>query len=401
MNPRLLTVLTLALITGAGCAPSTPAPTTPTPSAPAPNGPGPAPTPEQRLRAALARDVPDTRALDSLSTQFGDPRDYHKMLASIATDTTVNEVTRGNAYIQLGKRYATDQAGAFALGITDPSVRVRASTAAGLSGLLAVSNDSLLMHFINVGMHDRDDRVQAKALESVGDGLPDLLRVFLAEQPGPSPEIRALAQQLLTLAEDRGAALVPAPDGSYTRSTSGVTLRYEPRRSWPHWEASAGILRAGRVGAAPDSIAADVEVVNGVVPAFVSKDGRHLVYESARKIYVYELSTRTTRVVGDGVAPRAYPFLDSFLYLRERRKDRAETANGGAQLFYDVMRVPFSGGEPAVVAQVSATTQLMLRGAYSPVRWMRVRESTGAFMIEAEGMANTILPDPFATKTEP
>ena len=111
--------------------------------------------------------------------------------------------------------------------------------------------------------------------------------------------------------------------------------------------------------------------------------------------------TRTARLVGDGVAPRAYPFLDSFLYLRERRKDRADTANGGAQLFYDIMRVPFAGGEPVAVAQVSATTQFMQRGAYSPVRWMRVRESTGAFMIEAEGMANTILPDPFATKTEP
>jgi hypothetical protein len=389
----------LALIASAGCASSAPVPP-PAPSSPMPNAPGPEPTPEARLRAALAREAPDARTLDSLSTQFGDPRDYHRMLATIATDTTGNEVVRGNAYVQLGKRYATDQGAVFAHGITDRSVRVRASAAAGLSGLLAVSNDSLLMHFVNVGIHDRDDRVQAKALESVGDGLPDLLRVFLAENPGPKPEIRALAQQLLTLAEDRGAPLVPAPDGSFTRSTSGVQLKYEPRRNWPYWEASAGILRAGRAGAPLDSIANEVEVVRGVVPAFVSKDGRHVVYESARKIHVYDLDARTTRVVGEGVAPRAYPFLESFLYLRERRKDRADTANGGAQLFYDVMRVPFSGGEPAVVAQVSATTQLMTNGAYSPVRWMRVRESTGAFMIEAEGMANTILPDPFATKTE-
>jgi hypothetical protein len=112
------------------------------------------------------------------------------------------------------------------------------------------------------------------------------------------------------------------------------------------------------------------------------------------------VNTRSTRTVGEGVAPREYPFLESFFFLRERRKDRADTANGGAQLFYDVVRVPFAGGDPVAVATVSATTQLDRFGAYSPVRWMRVRESTGAFMIEAEGMANTILPDPFAAKTE-
>jgi hypothetical protein len=181
------------------------------------------------------------------------------------------------------------------------------------------------------------------------------------------------------------------------RTSNGITVRYTPRQSWPEWGASVGTLSLARNGAAPIDVAGEVEVVGNVVPAFVSSDGRSVVYENARNIHLRDLVSGADRVISPGIAPRPYPFTDTFVFLRPESKPAVDDPVNGTQVFYEVMRMPFSGAEkPDLIGQVTASTKFGVRGAYSPARWMRVRESEGGFWLEGQGVSMFVLPDPFA-----
>ena len=51
-----------------------------------------------------------------------------------------------------------------------------------------------------------------------------------------------------------------------------------------------------------------------------------------------------------------------------------------------------------MLGQISAQTRLTVRGNYSPVRWMRVREVDGQFLLAGDSMDPFKLPDPLIAK---
>jgi hypothetical protein len=354
--------------------------------------------PEQRLRQLLAIEAPNRAqllALDTLQTSLIGR--YQDLLVSIALDTTVAELTRGHALMRLGEGFMYVPP-AFAQAIADRSVLVRAYAAQALRPLLA-SNDSTVPKLLILALHDPDERVQSKALESLADREPEALIAWLAERPGPGAQLRSVAQQLIDVAEDRGAPLQSvAGTNVLQRVSNGVTIRYTPRQSWPQWDASVGTLTIARDGTAPIDVAADVEAVGNVVPAYVSGDGKTLVYEDSRNIHWRDLISGVDRVISPGIAPRPYPFTENFIFLRPETKPLVDDPVNGTQLFYEVMRMPFNGsGKPELIGQLTAGAKKSLHGSYSPARWMRVHEIEGAFWLEGEGVSTLKLPDPFET----
>jgi hypothetical protein len=362
------------------------------------------PTREQRVRQLLAVETPNRAqlmALDSLQTLMIGT--YQDLLASIAVDTTVAEQTRAHALMHLGQSFMFVP-NAFARAITDKSVLIRTYAAQALRPLLA-AGDSSVAKLLVLALHDPDERVQSKALESLADRDPGALERWLVERPGPSAQLRPVAQQFIDLAYDRGAPLRPMAgpvQGVLQRASNGVTIRYTPRDAWPQWDASVGTLAISEAGAAPIVVASNVEVVANVVPAFVSGDGKTLVYEDARMIHLRDFATGADRVIGPGIAPRTYPFTDNFVFVRQEAKPPVEDPRNGTQIFYEVLRMPFSGaGKPELIGQLTAGTKFSTRGSYSPARWMRVNELEGGFWLEGEGVSPFNLPDPFANTPRP
>ena len=194
-----------------------------------------------------------------------------------------------------------------------------------------------------------------------------------------------MADQLITAAEDAGARLVPGDTmGGLERVTaSGHTIRFRPVQRWPNWGAAVGDLLVGAPGKAPAVIASEVEVVNDVIPAFIEPEGRYLVFESGRAVYVLNLQTGARRKVGDGIAPRLIPLTDSFVYLRQKQVQNTAT---GASITYETVQQKLADGPLVVAGEIGTSTDFSLKGNYSPVRWMRVRELDGDFVLTGERM---------------
>jgi hypothetical protein len=327
--------------------------------------------------------------VDSLALELGHGLD--PLLSALARDAAAPEITRAHALVLLGERLATTELAAFREALRAEPVLVRAGAARGLGRLLPV--DSGVVPLLERALADPAAAVQAAALESLGDGRPELLRRYLAG--GPEAEVAAVARDLLRVAEQRGAPLAyDSATGVLRREAGdGLTLVFTPARRWPQWDAAVGELTVERAGAAPVVVAREVEAVGGVVPAFVSVAGTHLVYESARRIRVRDLETGADREVGPGIAPRLLPFSDSFVYLRAAREP--QPVGSRFRLLYDVFRADFAGGEPERLGEMGAFAEWKVKGNYSPVRWMRVAEQEGTFHLAGPGVDPFPLPDPF------
>jgi len=145
----------------------------------------------------------------------------------------------------------------------------------------------------------------------------------------------------------------------------------------------------------PVLVASGVEAVGKVVPAFVTSDGKFLVYELNREIHVRDLTTSADRKLADGIAPRIMPFTTDVLYLREVRAKRSETPNSFG-LKYDVLRQPLATSDTAkVIGQIGALALNNLKGNYATVRWMRIREDEGVFYLVGDNIEAFKLPNPF------
>jgi hypothetical protein len=208
--------------------------------------------------------------------------------------------------------------------------------------------------------------------------------------------LRKIALDLIQVAEDRGAPLVPRDSfGTLQRATpSGHTLRFRPVTRFPSWKAALGELALAAPGKAGAVVSDSVEVVNNVLPAFVSPDGKYLVYEANRQIRVRDLATATERTVGPGTAPRLLPFTDGFVYLRTKNVQPTPT---GSTITYDVVRIQPADTSAVVLGQINLQAQHQSFGHYSPARWLRVQEIDGAFFLAGAGaLAMPFrLPDPF------
>ena len=243
---------------------------------------------------------------------------------------------------------------------------------------------------LRAALGDPSRLVRLNALQGLDVEDIGILRALLAREV--DPQVRLIGRQLVTLFESRGAPLSATARGELRTTAADLAPQIvflATRRD------STGVLQVGSLwvqlpGAQLVPLAQEVEVVDSVVPAFLNSNRTAVVYETGREVRVRDLRTGQTRVVGPGIAPRAIPLTDRFVYLQEVPSERQDTA-GGTSLVYRVVRAPFAGGPGERLGLLSAVARPeRLRGA-SPVRRMVVGELRQGFVLRAPGMTPFVL----------
>jgi hypothetical protein len=316
--------------------------------------------------------------------------DFDARLGAVASDSSAPPLIRSNAILLLAdRRTATMDVYLDVLSATDDRVR-----AAGIVALRPFLNRwGSASGLVRKALHDSSTLVQAKALEILGDTYIDDLRAY-AKRTNDG-DLRKIAEDLIRTAEERGAPLVPDSAGTLQRTTlTGQQITFKMTREWAQWAVAEGELRVAQPGKPAVRISDSVEVVRNVVPAFVSADGKYLIYEASRSIHVRELESGKDRRVGDGIAPRLVPFTETFVYLQPLKVEKARQAGS---IRYSVVQVPFVDGPSKPIGELAAEVKQEVNGSASPARWMRVRENDGKFAIEGEMIERFPLPDPFGT----
>lgn len=316
--------------------------------------------------------------------------DFDARLAAVATDTSAPPLIRSNAILLLSdRRIPKFEVYLDVLEARDD--RVRASALVALQPFLKRWTSAIGL--VRKALNDSSTLVQTKALEILGDGYEEDLRAYVKRTRDAN--LRTVALDLIATAEERGAPLVADSTGALQRtSPAGPRLTYKPSKRWESWGVSVGELQVALPGKPAQTISDSVEVVRNVVPAFVSAEGRYLVYEANRKVHVRDLATGTDRVVDSGSAPRLVPFSPSFIYVKQVRAppDRPQQAN---TLRYDVWQAPLAEGSGKPIGQLDAAARQDVNGFASAVRWMRVREVDGKFHLTGDLQQPFVLPDPF------
>jgi hypothetical protein len=300
-----------------------------------------------------------------------------------------------NALFVLAQRRASTHLHTFRNALDAEDVRVRAMAASAMREFVAVLPREAIS-IARMALADPEPEVQAQALQILGDNDVELLRAYLRR--APNAELRTIAQDLVQLAEQRGAPLEgDSTTGELSRETTdGYRITFTPVRHWPQWDAGFGTVRIEKGGTVLQTIE-DVEAVAGVVPVFLSPGGSHVVFERGRSIIVRSLADGTERRVGAGIAPRPRPFTDEFVFLREI-PGAAEEQRTDTKLAYEVLTTPFdplSDVPPKLLGATTATATFSRHGGYSPVRWMKVEERAASFYLTAPDMEIVSLPDPF------
>jgi hypothetical protein len=356
-------------------------------------GAGPADAETSALRAALAVETPgraELAVVDRLEEELGPG--LTSRLAALVRDPDEAPVVRYNAVLLLGERNPFDYLGTIRIALGAPDMRIRSTAAVALRAVLEVEPERALP-LLERALQDSHPNVRGKALETLADYDAGVLRQYVERET--QPELRTIGEALIRVAEQRGAPWAAGEDGTLSRATDGgVRLVFRPERRWPTWDAAVGVLTVERPGAAPLRVADGVEAVGGVVPAFVSPDEAHLIYEAGRTIQVLTLATGDTRTVAPGVAPRPLPFSSDFVFLRPAPVQGDGAA--AAALRYDVFLAGPAHAELRLLGDLTARPRMDVRGNYSPVRWMRVREARGDFYLVGEDVDVFELPDPFA-----
>ncbi len=321
------------------------------------------------------------------------------VLYRLALDREVDPVIRGNALTLLAERRAP-----YALGVlrrtllTAEDEGVRAGAVGGLQRLAATSPAAA--RALRGALGDPSPRVRSSVLRGLDVEDVGVIRDLEAHES--DRQIRGIARQLIALAEARGAPLVADSAGGLRTTTQedGAAIVFQPTRRDTLSDLQTGALWVESPPGRLRPITQSVEVVDDVVPAFLSPDSGALVYEAERRVYVRDLATGGTRDLGPGVAPRLVPFTDSFVFLRELPRDRREVP-GGTELVYEVVRGSFGGGPTESLGRLRATARPDRFGNASPVRWMVVGEVPEGFALRGEGVSTFALPQPFVASPAP
>ena len=315
-------------------------------------------------------------------------------IADITEETTAHPLLRANALTLLGRLRAPRYLILIQPRLADPDERVRLAAVGAAREFLSTRPEPA-MRLLEIATRDSSIAVQARALEAMADRDVDLLRAWLRH--GPAPALVPVVREVVAVAEERGAPLVPDPVTGILerRGPDGTTLRFRPVQRWLAWQTAVGRLELmSPRGVA--SLGEHVEVARDVVPAFFSRDGAFLVYESAREIFVHSRAAASTRSVGPGIAPRALPFTDDFVYVRAVQ-DSATEQGISVRLQYELVRASFAGTPSAhagVIASVKAMARFDVAGGASPARWMRIRETADGAGFELVGMGIDPVPLP-------
>ena len=108
-----------------------------------------------------------------------------------------------------------------------------------------------------------------------------LIRALLRREE--DPQVRSVGKALVALAESRGAPLPPEGDGTYrsTAQDDEPQIVFQPSWTDPVAGIAVGALWVQLPGEHLVPLAQRVEVVAGVVPAFLSPERSAIVYEAA------------------------------------------------------------------------------------------------------------------------
>jgi hypothetical protein len=314
-------------------------------------------------------------------------------LTYIITDGAAKDNVRINAATLLADRRGVNAANILRRALVSSNLdELRAASATGLQRFAADS--PLVKQALRAALLDPSSRVRLGALQGMDVEDAAFVRALLRRED--DGQVRAVARQLLTLFEARGAPLEPDErlDLRTAGSDTSARIVFHPTSSDSLSRLKVGALWVelpGNGGLLP--LAPSVEVAGNVVPAFFDPQRRVVVYEADRQIQVRDMASGVTRTVGPGVAPRPVPFTDRFVYLREVRNSR-RTVNGVTDLDYVVLRAPFAGGAPEPVGTLHAVVRLDRLGGASPVRTMVVGEAREGFVLRGEGVDTFVLPGP-------
>jgi hypothetical protein len=331
-------------------------------------------------------------AADSIAAQIG-LREFIKRLGLIAEDTANPWVVRANALKLLSNHRAVSELIAFGNALSAREERLRMTAVSAMRDYLTVA-PATAIDILELALDDPSPRVQARALEILADRDVNVLRRYHAR--AQNVELRGVALDLIRVAEERGAPLSPKDSaGTLERTTSsGVVISFHPTQRWPQWDVAVGELRLQMPGKQPVVVASNVEVVGNVIPAFIPPDSAALVYEVNREIHVRSLRDNSDRKIADGVAPRLFPFTNDVIFLRDKHGPRVTTPQGTG-LRYEVVRISLSGTGSTVLGELDANAMNNLKGAASPVRWMRLHQVDGRFYLVGQTIKDFELPSPF------
>jgi hypothetical protein len=323
------------------------------------------------------------------------PMTYLERLAAVADDSAAPNVVRINALKLLTHRSAVPHLIVFGNALSSADERVRMEAVSSMRDFMAAAPTTAI-GILARALQDPNPRIQARALELLSDRDETVLRDYL--KTATHVELRGVARDLLRTAESRGAPLAATDStGTLEHTTeSGVVITFRPTQRWPQWDAAVGELfvRMPKEKQAT-RVATNVEVVANVVPAFVPHDSLLLVYEVNREIHVHSLTTHADRKLADGIAPRFLPFTNDVIFFRHVQDRNSLATPEEVPFRYQVVRIPINGGAEAVIGEIKVTAKNDVKGNYSPVRWIRVRELNSKFYLIGDGMADFELPNPF------
>lgn len=359
--------------------------------------------PPQRLtnevREILSNDRPSPAFYRSRGRLERMGTEIDPVLVALVNDPDADATVRSNALLLLADRRAPAAVPVLRrVLLTSDDEALRSTAIVGLQRFASESPQAA--NAIRAAINDPSSRVRLSVLQALDVEDVALIRSLLAREE--DRQVRAVAKELVALAESRGAALPPEGDGTYRTTVPDGEPQIVFQPTWT--DTAAGIAVGALWVEIPQSrlipLAQRVEVVAGVVPAFFSQDRSAVVFEADREIRVRNLKTGATRVLGSGIAPRIIPFTDRFVYLSERSAVRRETGQG-TELSYTVLGSAFTGGGPDRLGTMDALATGALHAAASPARWMVVGETPEGFVLRGENMSTFLLPNPFHGTTPP
>lgn len=324
--------------------------------------------------------------------------DLDVILIGLIGDTRARSEARADALVLLADRGSPLALPTLESALQSRNERLRSAAVLGLNRLAATTPSAIAL--IRDATRDPSRTVRLNALQSLDIREVETIRDVLGFER--DREVRLVALQLLALAEARGAALAADFRGSL-RTVAGEG---EPQVVFRPFtmDSVAGVARGDlRVELADQRdipLASSAMVVGNVVPAFFSTDRSSLVFESAGRIGVLNIGSRSIRIVGDGIAPRPIPFTHAFVFLREVSVDPTPGPDG-TRIVYDAYMGTFGGDAVERVGRVSAWSRPDVHGGASPVRWMVVDEVSDGFQLRGENMQTMQLPAPVWTPVSP
>ncbi|HUE95503.1 MAG TPA: HEAT repeat domain-containing protein [Longimicrobiaceae bacterium] len=351
--------------------------------------------PSQRLyaevRAVLGNDwpSPEYQRVRMRLQEMGPEVD--SILVAIIQDRRARTAARADALVLLADRGSPLALPTLRSALHNENEALRSASVLGLNQLAGSSEQA--MELIRLAAEDRSRRVRLNALQSLE--IRDVATIRRVLQFESDPEVRKVALQLVALAEARGATLVPDSRGAL-RTASDETqpqIVFRPVTLDPDADVAFGDLRVELPQGRDLPLASSAEVIANVLPAFFSPDWSAVVSEVGDEIRVFDIEARSSRSLGEGIAPRLVPFTQNFVFFREVPDSRVRTADG-SRLLYDVYLGSFAAAETERIGRMTALVRPEVHGGESPVRWMVVSDAGDGFVLRGDGVDTFPLPAP-------